>query len=307
MWKYFWGRELRLIPEMKQLEKISVTAAAILFLAVLGWTFLAKGPSAVLDSTTSGKADFEPEVVRSNISTAKPDWGQPVSQGGANWIFDIFTPPVIFYDEATQTFTVTPPFPDANPVERTFELRLVAIEPQPFRFQLVSYAGARGNYVLTLENLESGRDVFCSPGEALTEYGLRILDFAERREIAASTLEGTTEAFDLTGEVTVQDERNGKQYKLRHTATTYLENPLVRFVSTGGQTVLLKPGESWESGTAEYVLKSLDAAKQTATVEKTSLDVSDKVIEILHTSSSFNSSDLSNRSTRLSDPQPGAF
>ena len=175
------------VPEMKHVEKLAAFAAGLLFLLVLVWAFFSDG---VVDEFQQIEADPSSFEVKSSMLedlSLAIHWEQATSQGGSNWIFDIFTPPVIYYNEETGTFTVTAPFPDASPVDQAFELELMEITPVPFRFQLVSYAGAEGNYMLTLENLDSGKDVFCGAREVLTELELEVVDFVERRVVASSS------------------------------------------------------------------------------------------------------------------------
>jgi len=293
---------------MKQGEKIAVYASGVLFVITLVWAvFWGKTleDSELADGNSVG-THFEIKSVKGG-STPLVDWGQSSPQGGPNWIFDVFTPPVIYYDEETGTFTVTPPFPDAKPVEESYELELVGISSLPYRFQLVSYAGVDGNYLLTLEDLDTGRDVFCAPGEILSEEGIQILDFVEKREVAASAREGTTEAFDLVGEVTVEDQRSKVQYVLRHNTPTYLEHPVAQFVTQAGALLYLSAGDSWDSKKATYTVSEIDQSSQSVSVEKTPTDVGDKVSKMLQPASSFNSSDPSIRKTRESHPSPGTF
>lgn len=286
---------------------MAVLVAGAVFLAALIWAILSGNPSEVLkaDGGLEGFTSFDHGEIATTVDAVV--WGQPTPQGGPNWIFDIFTPPVIYYNEDSGTFTVTPPFRNALPVKESFELELREISKVPFRFQLVSYAGAPGNYILTLENLDSHKDVFCVPNETLAAFGIRVLDFVEERKVAVSTREGTTEAFDFVGEVTVEDQRTGEQYSLLHNKITYLKNPLAHFAAFGGLDIVLSTGESWDSGHGRYTVRGIDSTTQSATVEKTSPDVGDKVVKILQPVKSFNSSDLSNRKTRVSDSTPGTF
>ena len=175
---------------MRHGEKIVAGAAGILFLVIVIWTLLSSSTAETRGFETTGSGTFAVERIPVDVLSDAVDWGQPKSQGGRNWIFDIFTPPVIYYDEETGTFTVTPPFPGAEAVDEAFELQLVEVKPVPYRFQLVSYAGAQGNYVLTLEDLDSGRDVFCAPNESLSEHGLEVLNFSEARVVASSRSTG---------------------------------------------------------------------------------------------------------------------
>ncbi len=290
---------------MRHSEKITAIAAAVVFLCVLIWTLTSGVSEEQSVHSASDASAISVESLEQEIHPVSVDWGQPSPQGGPNWIFDIFTPPVIYYNDATRTFTVIPPFPHANPVDSRFELKLVQVQPVPYRFQLVSYAGAKGNYVLTLEDLVSGKDIFCAPNELLSDYGLEILNFVENRVIASSVREGTTEAFDLVGEALIKDQRSGEQYSLRHNQITFTDQPKAMFETTTGGSIQLGAGEAWSSPTATYSIQSIDLEQQSVSVEKSLPDVSDKVVKVLHASN--NRSDLSNRHARKSELPPGAF
>jgi len=282
---------------------------AFLVVSAVFWALLSNEIGHTSSARASPKLSFEFPGFAGAIKDSSPgiDWGKPYPQGGPNWIFDIFTPPVIYYDEKTKTFTVTPPFPNEESEEEPFELELIEIVPQPYRFQLVSYAGSRGNYLLTLENRETGKDVFCAPGETLSELGIRISSFREMRMVAETTQAGATEAFDLVGEATIEDLLSGKNYILKHDEVTYLENLIARFRTPSGSTIALATSEIWESASANYKIGKVDGVSNSTTVEKTSTDVGDKVVKVLQPSGSFNVQDFSNLNSRLSDPSPGSF
>lgn len=289
-------------------DKIPVVVGALLLFGTIAWAWIS--------DLSGGRADFENKITQNREfpvdqtvppSVAPLDWGKPTPQKGANWIFDIFTPPVIYYDGETETFTVTPPFPNAIPSEDPFELKLVKVSRQPFRLQLVSYAGAIGNYLLTLENLESGRDIFCAPGDDLIDLGVRILEFKEKRLVAASAGKDSTEAFDLVGEVLVEDLESGKSYRLRHNEMTFLDESIAEFRIPSGQQLRLSQGDSWSSEVATYRVNSIESGEGSVRVERTLTDVGDKEVKLLQPLSSFNTQDQSDSNPRPLDPTPGTF
>ena len=294
---------------IKEKEKVFVLVGAFLFAAAVFWALvfdeIGDGASALSGPELS--LEFPGLLGANKNSSDGIDWGKPYPQGGPNWIFDLFTPPVIYYDEETKTFTVTPPFPNEESQEEDFELELIEIVPQPYRFQLVSYAGSNENYLLTLENRESGKDVFCAPGETLSELGIRISSFHEMRMVAESTYADATEAFDLIGEAAVEDLFSGKKYILKHDKITFLENSIARFRTPSGNAIALEAGEAWESESANYKISNVDGVSNSTTVEKTYTDVGDKVVKVLQPRGSFNVQDFSNLNSRLSDPSPGSF
>ena len=290
--------------DLKRGEKGAVIIASLVFLVTVYWSVISSDSvnAEAGFAPAGGERNFDVPQVSAAEMGSQVRWRQPVPLGDPHWIFDIFTPPVIYYDESTGTFTVTPPFPDANPVEQIFELEFVGIRRVPFRFQLVSYAGARGNFVLTIENLDSGKDVFCEPNETLDEHGIRILGFNEMREVAQTSRVGATEAFDLVGEAIVEDLRTGAHYALRHNETTFLETPIVQFITPDGKNVYLSLNELWKSAHATYEVMSVNLETQTVTVEKTPADVGHGLVKTFQPEGGLNPSDLSNRNTWKSDP-----
>lgn len=264
-------------------EKIAVGVGAVTFAAALIWGVLTVADTPEIPVAGVNAYGFDLERPHSEGLSEEMEWRKPFSQGGPNWIFDIFTPPVIYYDEATGSFTVTPPFQEVYEMADAFELRLLGIRREPFRFQLVSYAGSPGQYVITLENLETGKDVFCVPGETLAEHRIRVDRFVESREVPAALREGSTEVFDLVGQATITDLRTHQTYGLRHSRITYLDQPSAVFSNEEGMQIVLQPGESWRSAKAVYLVSEIAPDKGQVTVEKTSLVGGDNLQKILQT------------------------
>lgn len=292
---------------MKHGEKIAAIASGFVFLVAVVWFFAGGEASSVGASPPAGADSFEVVSFSASDMPSTVEWGQPTAQGSPNWIFDIFTPPVIYYDEESGIFTVTPPFPGADSTDNAFELQLVAFRPEPFRFQLVSYAGAKGNYVLTLEDLETGKDVFCSPSELLSGLGVKVIDFSENRVVAASNQVGTTEAFDLVGEAVVEVQASGKRFTLRHDEITYRDKPKLEFRTNSDRLLYLQEGESWGSEIASYRVQSVNMSQQSVTMQRMSAETGETITQILYALTSENKSDLSNRNAPASNPPPGAF
>ena len=266
---------------MKGWEKIAFGVGAVAFAAALIWGVLTftRSPKILLAGVNTEVLDLERP--HSGAQFEEVEWRKPLSQGGPNWIFDIFTPPVIYYDEATGSFTVTPPFQKVTEMADAFELRLLGIRREPYRFQLVSYAGSPGQYVITLENLETGKDVFCVPGETLAEHHIRVDRFVESREVPAALGEGSTEVFDLVGQATITDLRTHQTHGLRHSRITYLDQPSAVFSNEEGMQIVLQKGERWRSAKAVYLISGIAADKGQVTVEKSSLVGEDNLQKIL--------------------------
>ena len=292
---------------MKEWEKIAFGIGGATFVAAFFWGALTSTRTPGIPVANGNTEGFDHELPHSGKLSEKVEWGKPSPQGGPDWIFDIFTPPVIFFDEETGAFTVTPPFQEEAGMVDDFELRLLGIRREPYPFQLVAYAGNPGQYVLTLENLESGKDVFCAPGETLAEHRIRVDRFMETREVPPALREGSTEVFDLVGQATITDLDTNQTYVLRHSQMAYLDQPSGVFSNPEGTQIVLRKGQSWQSSKASYTLLGINADNRQVTVEKSALvegDISQKILQLAHED---NPSDRTIHHTTGSDSPPEVF
>jgi len=164
------------------------------FLVTLDYVEL--GP-AKRDEATSGEA--------SRVSSASPKrlvtWPEPEPQRrGSQWVFEVFTPPEIFYHPARQQFYVKSVFPSAEPVLASNSLaesqrggrtvpRLLSVRREDYLLQLSGYiSGAAGEELFGIfENRESGETLLLRGGERVESLGIGVLDFRiETRHFADS-------------------------------------------------------------------------------------------------------------------------
>ena len=130
-------------------------------------------------------AAYEPQTSRvPEIATAFWPDAAPQSRG-SEWIYDVFTPPVIYYNRETGQFTVTPPTARRTEVARApgaFAIELVAVRQEPYRIQLVGYVGAEdGPPLATLENVETGDTLVGRAGRVFERDQFELKSFDIRR------------------------------------------------------------------------------------------------------------------------------
>lgn len=277
------------------MHKVLVVVAGFCFLWMLVSMWSGEENQVSLDQLAGNPFEVAAEDEAGEIVLAL--WHEPVSQDGGDWVFDIFTPPVIYYDEATQTFTVKSPYDRDNGAE---DLRLIEIARQPYRLQLASYAGVEGNYVVTLLDRESGADVFCAPGEKLPGLDVSLREFKVKRVVPEGLEANQTEVFDWIGEAIIDDHRSGESFTLLSGQVTFGNDLLCVLQLPSGSTVSLGLGQSWIDQTIKYTLTHIDNQQQKVTLQESSLDGSDKRIKILQPSNSLSSDRLLS-----SNPVPG--
>src|SRR5882724_9623739 len=116
--------------------------------------------------TESGRSRSLPAEMRAvakgsrTLTAGIPVWNDPPPQTrGGKWVYEMFTPPEIYFDPRSREFSITPPL---KPVpEQIAETNDDPPEtpPAPFRLQLVGFVGGDGNYLGTFENLTTSEHI----------------------------------------------------------------------------------------------------------------------------------------------------
>ncbi|WP_156468831.1 Amuc_1100 family pilus-like protein [Cephaloticoccus capnophilus] len=139
-------------------------------------------------------------------------WPAPESQvRGPQWIFDVFTPPEIFYHPAEQQFRVKALRPSADPALTAHALpdsqngeltvpRLLGVRREDYPLQLSGYIGGAGSdglrgdcvgpFLGLFENRESGELLLLRGGDRVESLGIEVLDFRVEMQSVAHD-EGT--------------------------------------------------------------------------------------------------------------------
>ncbi len=257
-------------------HKLLVAVSSCLFLWALASLLLREDVSIFGEVLKDSSFEIVPnETV---VERVMNPWLAPESLNENDWLFDVFTPPVIYYDEETRTFTVKSSQSNEGGLG---DLRLLEITRRPFRLQLASYAGGEGNYMVTLFDRETGKDVFCSPGEELDGMDAILTEFVVKRVVPENLNNGGTEVFDWVGEATLEDHRTGELYKLMSNHIVLSKTYLGVLQLPSGNTVTLHEGQSWVNQETRYSLTRIDSNLQNVTLEQTALDGSFNRTKIL--------------------------
>lgn len=114
-------------------------------------------------------------------------WMDPAVDAAAEeWVFDVFTPPVIFYNQETGRFSVTRPDLDSasagSAAAAPFGMSLVGVEPELYRLQIVGYAGYDGDELGIFQNEQTGEGFVARAGARFEDLGLEVRTLDVRRE-----------------------------------------------------------------------------------------------------------------------------
>lgn len=252
-------------------DKLLLGAAAIVFVLVAAWIFGGDSGDGFdkLPKAGPGK-NYQP------IGMDAPDvktevWERPRSQKSGNeWVYDLFTPPEIYYDEATKKFTVTPPVEGGARTETEhFPVALVQIKQDVFPLQLVGYdEDKRGVSTGHFENADTG-EIFRArltkaggvfPNSAkrhLAALGYKLESFEVKRLNIES--EGSMTLRDTVATATVVDEKTGASATLTNKRRLVRGMPfaVLRIVGSG-ETLELRAGAEFEAGGFRYTLLSVE-------------------------------------------------
>jgi hypothetical protein len=261
----------------KSQDKILFGAALVLLLASAGWALLQNSKISALKAAPDTNV---PQVAYVPTGTDAPrvstrEWPKPPSQSrGIDWIYDVFTPPEIYYDEATKQFSVTPPV--TKPVEEVkqlpFGVTLIGIKQDAYRLQLVGYVGAEGDYRGTFENGVTGDTIIGRAGKVIPSLDLTIKTFEVKRILIKSKESMDTYVTEATA--IVVDTKTGEEVRLTNKARLIKGNPFATFQPDNAtETVTHRAGEKFTIGVATYTVVSVTAEPPSAVVTKETAQV----------------------------------
>lgn len=203
-------------------------------------------------------------------------WNPAENQSrGKDWVFDVFTPPVIYYDPNSREFAVTPP--SVKPVDTaesqwaSFEIELLEVRLRPYKLQLVGYAGEPGSYLAYFENTETGAIVLLREGQEEPALGVRLTSFQEQQIEIKN--EGDTPVVQNVGVARLADYASGQQVSLTNLETKmFSELEAKLLLLPAGAARFVKVGSRLELENGDYLIEDLSAQPQEAIITKISKD-----------------------------------
>jgi hypothetical protein len=268
----------------KSQDKILFGAAVAILLASAGWMTLQGSKLAKLRAATDTSIAPSPYVPAGIDAPAVTTSTWPIAPSqptGVEWVYDVFTPPEIYYDAASKKFSVTVPTPpEPPPPPPPFGLELVAIKQDVFRLQLVGYIGGEGDYRGTFENVISGETVIGRAGKVFADLGLTIKSFEVKRITTISA--ESMPVYDTEATAVVVDTKTGEENILTNKRRLVKGTPLALLKPTGAsETTEHKVGAKFTIGDATYTVRNIISEPPSAEVTKESADVKEPVTKTL--------------------------
>ena len=230
-----------------------------------------------------GKVDVQTFVADVDPATLEA-WQRPLSQSrGEDWVFDVFTPPVLYYNPASREFTVTPPeLVSSNELDpwKSFEIELIEVRQRPYRLQLVGYAGEEGNYVASFEYAPTGDVLLARAGNRLSEAGVKVVSF-EVKQMEVEQ-EGSMPVFEKVGVARLHDYEIGEDVFLTNLETKMFSDLEAKVRSVdNGDVFVVREGSQVEQEHGFYIIGDLSDNPQEAMVTKVSTDGGKRMSKLL--------------------------
>lgn len=161
-------------------------------------------------------------------------WAKPPAQSqGGGWLYEVFTPPEIYFNAAARSFAVTPPRYAAEVTETIFGLELLAVKLAPYRLQLAGYFGSPGDYRAAFVSSEIPQTLLAREGRRFEELGLTLKSFDVRKVPLESESAGPV--YDIAALAVLLDEQTGAEVVLDSRSPKLTDTPLAVFQSPDGQ------------------------------------------------------------------------
>jgi hypothetical protein len=253
----------------------------VLGLALLGasyWFFGRISPESgntVLVGTRVEEHKWEPVAVPT-IEAVR--WADAKAQpAGPKWIYDLFTPPLIFLDPTKDQLTPEPPkAPEAitQGGPSPFPFVLVDISRDLYRIQLSGFFGQAPDYRVTLEDRDTGMPLIGRPGTKFERSNVEIKSFnVERRTVDA----GGTPLVEEVATAVILDTLSNEEVTLSYPGEPrYLPTPKAEFRTRDEVPVnfVLRPGESRKIGDFSFAVREITLdPKQAVVVREASGDI----------------------------------
>ena len=188
-------------------------------------------------------------------------WTEPAAQRrGRGWVYDVFTPPLLYYDPRARLLSALPAAEAAraDPADAAPDLELLTVRRGPFRLQLVGYAGGADDRRGIFANIDTGETVIGREGERLSGQGLTVKSLSLKFPVAGSA--GSAGTGDPVATAIVTDESTDEEMVLTNREQCLSGAPVGLFMSrkTPGLRRELREGESLTVNGVNYCIERIE-------------------------------------------------
>lgn len=191
----------------------------------------------------------------------------PTQSHGKGWLYEAFTPPVIYYSALARSFAVTPPMQQAEAVT-PFGLDLINVTREPFRLQLVGYFGAPGDYLAAFTSPKLPATLLAREGRRFEGLGLTLKSFDVKK--VAVEQNDLRPVYDIAALAVLTDEQAGAEVVLDSRARKFTDTPLaVLQAMPGGQRREVHEGDTFAEENSTYRIERIQLDPPEVVVART--------------------------------------
>lgn len=151
-------------------------------------------------------------------------WPKPAAQShGSGWLYEVFTPPVIYYHAGAKSFAVTPPLQEGG-AQLAFGLELLDVQRELYRLQLVGYVGRPGDYVAAFVSPKVPDTLLARSGRRFDELGLAFAGIDVRKVNVSD--DPAMPAYEVAAFAMVRDLATGEEVTLDSRQRKFTDTPL---------------------------------------------------------------------------------
>jgi hypothetical protein len=245
-------------------DRLLFALAAGMLMVSGGWGWLHRGDLERMrtESISFGDAATSPRSAGSGVAASPLSetnaviWHKPVAQSSGNdWLYEVFTPPVIYYHAAAKSFAVTPPLPSADQ-GTAFGLELLEAKFEFYRLQFAGYFGEPGNYLAAFVAPGQSETWLARRGRRFEQLGLT-LQSIEVKKIEV-TQDDARPVYDVAAFAVLRDEQTGGEVVLDSRAPKLTDTPLaVLRLADGSPPRAWHEGDSFTDDTATYRIERI--------------------------------------------------
>ncbi len=206
----------------------------------------------------------------------------PAQSQGSGWLYEVFTPPVIYYNTVARSFAVTPPQSPAEPGGVVFGLELLAVRLEPYRLQLLGYFGVPGDYLVAFVSPQSPETLLARAGRRFDQLGLTLKSFDVRKVTVESSEPGPV--YDVAALAVLMDEQTGAEVVLDSRSRKLTDTPLAVFKLPGiaGKSHELHEGDTFAFDGATYRIERIQLDPPEVIVTRTMPGLPVPEMRVLH-------------------------
>jgi hypothetical protein len=183
----------------------------------------------------------------------------PAQSRGGEWIYEPFTPPVIYYNPQTSAFTVTARRDERSdaPKADVFPWELLEIKPEPYPLQLVGYFVVAGDYRIAFKSVGEPTPLLARVGDRFESAELTLRSFEVNKVELRRDESGPV--YDFAGWAHLTEEKTGKDVVLttRERKFTDAWLAVLRAIGPAEEVLELKEGAVFSMDEDTYRIEAI--------------------------------------------------